>query len=230
MSGDSRFLLIGDHAGTFIPQSLGQLGLSSADLSRHIACDIGVANLGAELSRRLDAPFIGQRYSRLVIDCNRALDAPGSILTHSDGSAVPGNFSLSADDAKARAAEIFEPYHAHIAEALDRRLQQTLPTILISLHSFTPSMAGELRPWRYGVLHRNDSPFSSSILAVLRRRHGDEVGDNQPYAMDGTDFTVPFHVDTRALDYLEIEVRQDLIADQSGVLAVATEVADVLSS
>src|SRR5689334_7468732 len=66
--GASPFLLIGDHAGNPVPQSLGTLGLAPGELERHIAWDIGIAALGRALSERLDAPFIAQRYSRLVID------------------------------------------------------------------------------------------------------------------------------------------------------------------
>jgi len=91
----------------------------------------------------------------------------------------------------------------------------------VSLHSFTPAMQGRARPWRYGVLHRGDSALSSRMLTLLREQLGDEAGDNQPYAMDGTDHTVPLHADARGLDYLELEVRQDLIADPAGQSAAA---------
>src|SRR5687768_2319492 len=77
--GASPFLLIGDHAGKAIPSDLGSLGLSEADLARHIACDIGIAALGAALAGALDAAFIAQAYSRLVVDCNRGPDAPDVI-------------------------------------------------------------------------------------------------------------------------------------------------------
>jgi predicted N-formylglutamate amidohydrolase len=85
--------------------------------------------------------------------------------------------------------------------------------VLIALHSFTPSMQGQDRPWRLGVLHRNDSAFSSAVLAILRADLGELVGDNAPYAMDDVDNTIPLHADPRGLDYLELEVRQDLLAD-----------------
>jgi predicted N-formylglutamate amidohydrolase len=233
LHGASPFLLLGDHAGVAIPAALGDLGLSLADLERHIACDLGVAGLGEVLSRRLDAALIAQRYSRLVIDCNRALDDPGSIAAVSDGSAIPGNNSLAPADRQARIDEVFQPYHRRIADELDRRLVGGRRTILVSLHSFTPALTGPgagPRPWRYGVLHRNDSAFSRAVLAALIARHGaDVVGDNQPYAMDGTDNTVPLHADPRGLDYLELETRQDLIADGPGQAAVAALIAGLLT-
>ena len=185
-------------------------------MARHIAWDIGVAGLGAALAERLDACFIRQAYSRLVIDCNRRFDDPSSIAEISDRTSIPGNQNLSAAAAKARRDEIYEPYNDAIAQALDEREDAGRQTLLFSLHSFTPVFQGYARPWRYGVIHRHDSPLSSAVLSLLRRDFGEAAGDNLPYAMDGTDNTVDVHAFTRGLDYLELEVRQDLIADEAG--------------
>jgi predicted N-formylglutamate amidohydrolase len=214
--GTSPFLLIGDHAGRAIPARLGDLGVGADDLARHIACDIGVAALGARLSAALDACFISQVYSRLVIDCNRRFGDAGSIAAVSDGVVIAGNQGLTAEDIAERRREIYQPYHDAIGQALDGRAQAGRRTLLVSLHSFTPSLAGERRPWRMGVLHRGDSHLSHAMLALLRRELGEAAGDNQPYRLDETDNTVPLHADPRGLDYLELEVRQDLIADAAG--------------
>jgi predicted N-formylglutamate amidohydrolase len=221
----SRYLLVGDHAGHAIPPGLDDLGLGPADLTRHITCDLGVETLGRELSGRLDATFISQRWSRLVIDCNRHPDHPGSILAESDGTLVPGNVNLSAEARALRLRAVFEPYHAAIAAALDAGPATTL----VSLHSFTPAMQGQARPWRMGVLHRGDSALSLQVLGRLRARLGAAaVGDNQPYQMDGTDFTVPHHCDPRGIDYLELEVRQDELADAAGCAAMAALIVEML--
>ncbi|MDQ0466569.1 putative N-formylglutamate amidohydrolase [Caulobacter ginsengisoli] len=224
--GISPLLLLGDHAGRAIPAALGNLGLAENDLERHIAWDIGVAGLGVALARRLDAVFVRQSYSRLVIDCNRDPGVWDSIAPESDNSPIPGNQDLTEAARAARVEAIFRPYHAAIAAELDRREGQ--PTLLVSLHSFTPEMAGVPRPWRFGVLHRNDSPLSKSVLAHLRLSFGDDVGDNQPYAMDGIDFTIPHHADPRGLDYLELEVRQDEIADFARQEAIADRLVPIL--
>jgi predicted N-formylglutamate amidohydrolase len=225
----SPFLLLGDHAGREIPKALGQLGLPEAERLRHIAWDIGVAGLGALLSQALDAAFLRQRFSRLVIDCNRDPDRPDAIPEVSDGAAIPGNRALSPAARRARIDEVSAPYHAAIAAELDARADRGLPTTLISLHSFTPSMNGVARPWRFGVLHADNSPYSRAVLACLRADFGEDlVGDNEPYRMDEVDFTIPHHAGPRGLDYLELEVRQDLIADPAGQAAVAAIVAPLL--
>jgi predicted N-formylglutamate amidohydrolase len=223
----SPFVLVGDHAGRDIPQQLAGLGLPAAALDGHIAWDIGVAGLGARMADQLGAAFVSQRYSRLVIDCNRDPARADSICEVSDGVAIPGNAGLGAGAKAARVREIFEPYHARIAAELDCR---KAPVVLVSVHSFTPVLAGAARPWRFGVLHLGDSAFSLAMLGKLRAALGDDlVGDNQPYRMDGTDFTAPHHAVTRGLDYLELEVRQDLIGDAAGEARIAALLAPMLS-
>ncbi len=222
--GASPFLFIGDHAGRLIPERLGGLGLDPSALDLHIAWDIGVAGLGEALARELDACFIRQAYSRLVIDCNRRPGGRASILAVSDGVTIPGNEGLGPPDVAARLTEIYQPYQDTIAAELDRRTE----TLLISLHSFTPVFQGFVRPWRLGVLHRGDSRLSDRMLAGLRRELGAAAGDNEPYRMDETDNTVPLHADPRGLDYLELEVRQDLIADPEGQVVMAAVIAPLL--
>ena len=226
--GASAFLLLGDHAGRAIPRRLGDLGLPPHELGRHIAWDIGVAALGDRLASALDAAFLRQVYSRLVIDCNRRPDAADAAPGISAGTLIPGNAGLSAADLAARRAAIYAPYHDHIATVLNERAALGRQTALICLHSFTPVFGGVPRPWRFGVLHRGDSALSLRMLTLLRTAVGEAVGDNQPYAMDTVDNTVPLHADPRGLDYLELEVRQDLIADEAGQADVAALLAELL--
>jgi predicted N-formylglutamate amidohydrolase len=215
--GDSPFVLIADHAGQRIPARLGDLGLSQAELDRHIGWDIGIAGLAERLSEKLDAFAILQTYSRLVIDCNRPLEAPGSIVAVSDGTVVPGNEGLDDDARTARALEIFAPYHARITQELDRRSERSPAPVLVSLHSFTPVFAGFVRPWHTGVLYHRDARLAHALRDALRAEAGLEVGDNEPYAVsDTSDFAVPVHGEQRGLLHVELEIRQDLIADAAG--------------
>src|SRR5687767_6776896 len=89
--GSARYLIICDHAGRRIPRRLGTLGLSDNDRQRHIAWDIGAAQTALALGEHLDACVILQTYSRLVIDCNRPLSSPGSIVTVSEDTTIAGN-------------------------------------------------------------------------------------------------------------------------------------------
>ena len=227
--GDSPFVLIADHAGQRIPARLGDLGLTQTELDRHIGWDIGIAGLAERLSEKLDAFAILQSYSRLVIDCNRPLEAPGSIVAVSDGTAIPGNEGLDDDAKTARALEIFAPYHARITQELDRRSERSPAPVLISLHSFTPVFAGFVRPWHTGVLYHRDARLAHALRDALHAEPGLVVGDNEPYAVsDTSDFAVPVHGEQRGLLHVELEIRQDLIDDAAGQEEWAERLARIL--
>src|SRR6266849_5136231 len=213
----SPFLLTCDHYGRLLPQALGDLGLPAGELERHIAWDIGIADVAEALSKHLDAHLIAQRYSRLVIDCNRPPDAPSSIPRISETTTIPGNEALARDAAETRRRLIFDPYHSRIAGIIDRRLRDGIPTVLVALHSFTPVYAGISRPWHIGTLYQRDTRLPPLLLKLLRAESDLVVGDNEPYAVsDETDYTIPVHGEARGLMNTGIEIRQDLIADPAG--------------
>jgi predicted N-formylglutamate amidohydrolase len=229
-NASSPFLLICDHYGRSIPAALGDLGLPGHELTRHIAWDIGIAGVAGLLAEQLGAHLIAQRYSRLVIDCNRPPHAASSIPPISEATPIPGNEGLPREAAQARRADIFEPYHRRIDEVIDHRLQQGRPTVLVSLHSFTPVYAGIARPWHIGALYHRDTTLPPLLLQALRAEPDLVVGDNEPYAVsDETDYSIPVHGERRGLINTGIEIRQDLIADQAGERQWAERVARVLA-
>lgn len=225
---DAHVLIVCDHAGRRTPARLGGLGAPDHAFDRHIALDIGAAEVARGLAKRLGATAVLQTYSRLVIDCNRRLEDPASIVSESDGVRIRGNEDLGKAERQARIDEIFRPYHAAIDGELIR-LRRRRPPVLVSIHSFTPEMDGARRPWTYGVLHDGRSPVSSAMLELLSRAELGPVGDNQPYAFDGTDFTVPHHACDAGLDYLELEIRQDLICDEEGQARAAALLAALIA-
>lgn len=228
-AGRSPFLFTCDHYGRRIPKRLGDLGLPQAELARHIACDIGIAGVAEALSDRLGAYLIAQRYSRLVIDCNRPPDAASSIPAVSEATTIPGNDALSPVSAEARRREIFDPYHRRIDAVISRRLSDQVPTVLVALHSFTPVYAGVARPWHIGTLYHRDTRLPPLLLTALRAEGDLVVGDNEPYAVsDQTDYTIPVHGEARGLINSGIEIRQDLITDASGQRQWAERLARIL--
>lgn len=228
--GRSPFLLTSDHFGRAIPKRLGDLGLPENELTRHIAWDIGIAGVARALSEQLDAHLIAQAYSRLVIDCNRPFASPGSIPLISEATTVPGNEGLTREAIAARRREVFDPYHRHISDVIDRRSRDGMPTVLLSLHSFTPVYAGIKRPWHVGTLYQGDNRLPPLLLSALRAQGELVVGDNEPYAVsDETDYTIPVHGEARGLMNTGIEIRQDLISDQAGEAAWAERLATVFA-
>lgn len=227
--GTSDIFLTCDHAGRRMPRRLGQLGLADAEMERHIAYDIGARAVAVALADALDATLIAQLYSRLVIDCNRDPSVPSSIPEISEVTTIPGNRGLSAAQRAARQREIFEPYHGRIMAALDARAARGQPTALVSVHSFTPVFKGQSRPWHAGVLYNRDARLSLILKRMLEAEGGLVVGDNEPYFVtDLTDYTIPVHAERRGLPYLEIEIRQDLIAAEAGQRGWAARLARLI--
>lgn len=227
--GSSPIFIAVDHAGNRIPKRLGDLGLSEFDRQRHIAWDIGAAAVARGLSERLDATCVLQTYSRLVIDCNRAPNVTSSIPVVSEDTRIPGNENLGAAERKVRIQEILDPYQDRIAALLDDRDAAGRPSVLIALHSFTPVFRGVARPWHIGMLYNRDARLAHAKMALLAEIPGLTVGDNEPYAVsDETDYTIPVHGEQRGILHLEIEIRQDLIAEESGQTEWADRLADLL--
>jgi predicted N-formylglutamate amidohydrolase len=229
----SPFFLICDHAGNAVPAALADLGLPQEELDRHIGIDIGVLGVAQGLAERLSAPLVWQRYSRLVIDCNRLNGAGTSISPVADGTTVPGNQDLDEAARTARAAAIMAPYHARITRRLDERRAAGQPTILVAVHSFTPRLRARPadRPWHIGLCWARLDGFSRHVLRALREDDDSlVVGENQPYDVDMVnDYSIPVHGEGRKLPYAELEIRQDLIGEPSGQKLWAARMARVLT-
>lgn len=214
--GTAKALLICDHASNRLPRRLGDLGLRRDRLDQHIAWDPGAAAVARGLAARLDAPLILGSYSRLAIDLNRPLASPELIATQSDGTPIPGNQGLSAEERRARLAALFLPYHQAIAQWLDAHPDPRLR--LISLHSFTPRLGGQSRPWPIGLAYGRDPRLARQLRPLLARQTGLLVGDNQPYGIeDSHDFTLPTHGERRGIPHVMIEIRQDGLQTQPQV-------------
>ena len=212
IGGESAFFLTCDHASNRIPRRLGTLQLDSEHLERHIAWDVGAAGVARGLSDRLDATLILQNYSRLIIDCNRSPGVDSSIPVVSEATPIPGNEAIHPDHARARAREIFHPYHDRIAAELNARHELARPTVLVAVHSFTPVFHGKARPWEIGVLYNRDRRLAQVLLEQLAAETDLQVGDNEPYTVnDASDYTIPIHGERRGILHVEIEIRQDLI-------------------
>ncbi len=214
--GRSPFLLVCEHAGNAIPAALGDLGLDETERSRHIAWDIGAAAVAEGLSHQLDATLFIQPYSRLVIDCNRPWTVPSLVPAISDGTPIPANAGLDAEQRQIRWREIHQPFHAAIHAELERRPQRALLTI----HSFTPSLRSNPIPRavQLGLLYGQDSRLADALLDALN--DGDQsvrVERNQPYAVDEeSDYAIPVHGLARGIPNLLLEIRQDQIDTAEG--------------
>ncbi len=221
-AGRSDWLLTVEHAGRAIPSALGDLGLPPGAIDRHIGWDPGALDLALSLSERLDATVIAQRYSRLVIDCNRPWDAPDLVPEVSDKTTITSN-KIDTNQRKQRWDDIHLPFHSAVAQSLDDGAGR-----LIAVHTYDPQreVDGAIRPWPIGLLARVSNPLFDALRDSLSRvEQVAPLGVNEPYEIEGgSDYTIPVHAEPRALPHVLLEVRNDYLRNDLAV----TEMADVI--
>jgi predicted N-formylglutamate amidohydrolase len=233
VEGDRKrgLVLVADHARRELPDEYGSLGLPAAEFERHIAYDIGVETVTRRLAALTGAPAVLANFSRLLIDPNRGEDDPTLIRQLYDGTVVPGNYPMPAEERERRLARFYRPYHdavaaliASVAEASGRA------PFVFSVHSFTPVMQGVVRPWHVGVLWDRDDRAPRPLIEALAADRSLVVGDNEPYdgALRGD--TMFRHAIVHGFAHALIEIRQDLIADQAGALAWAGQLAPIVDA
>ena len=212
---NSPYVLVCDHASWQEPSGLKDLGVTKSDLKRHIGWDIGALGVARKLSNILKAPLIWQKYSRLVIDCNRVLDHSGLIAVESDATIIPGNMNITKDGIHRRIREIYQPYHLAIKKLLDSRESRGVPTIVVSIHSFTPIFLGIKRACELGVLFGSDSRYARRFIESAKANFDFVVMANEPYRVDKKDATIPMHAINRGNLNVLLEIRQDLITSNA---------------
>lgn len=221
-------LLLCEHAGKAIPAKLDGLGLPQGAVDLHIGWDIGAERLARSLAAKLSAPLILQRYSRLVIDCNRPPGTTGSVPEISDHVVIPGNSNLSPAARREREKLIFDPLNEAIAEGFAQNPRRAA----FSVHSFTRQMCrGDRREWDAGFLCRRDLETARVFPDALKRARPDlNLAINEPYQIeeDG-DWFIPHHAEPRGIRHCLIEVCNDqlhsekAVAEWAGLLARAID-------
>ena len=216
--GAAPAVIVCDHASRAFPRALNRLGLDELPTWQHIAWDIGAGELARGLAHALGAPAVLAGYSRLVVDCNRLPTDAEAFRTESDGWSIPGNQQLTPEDRRVRLGSFFDPYHECIAALLAGfRSRGTVP-LLIAVHSFAPTMGGEVRPWHAGVLWDHDPANAQRLLSGLRAQKNLVIGDNEPYSgKHPANYTIDHHAKANGLPHVCIEVRQDLLSSPAGI-------------
>jgi predicted N-formylglutamate amidohydrolase len=229
--GRAPVVLLCDHASNRVPAALGEIGLDEAARARHIAWDIGAAEVTRHLAGLLGAPALLSGYSRLVVDCNRAVDDPTAMRQISDGTIVPGNRGLDENARAQRAASCYWPYHSAVTATIERVAARGVVPAIISIHTCTPVMKDLERPWHIGVLSNTDRRMAELLIAELSRDSALCVGDNQPYSgLDPHGYSIETHALPAGRPNVLLEIRQDLVDTQHGAQHWATLVESALQA
>lgn len=228
--GKGGFVVLCDHASNVIPAEFGTLGLTPAERVSHIAWDPGALPVSQRIAAALDAPLVESCVSRLVIDCNRPLDAPDLVTEVSEHTIVPGNRGLGPKERERRVALFHSPYHNAIEELVEERLARGLGSLLVAVHSFTPVYKDAARPWQVGIIHDDDVRLARPVLKALSAFDEITTGDNQPYSpADRVYYTLERHGRARGFPCVMIEIRNDEIATAGGQRKWADLLAGVLA-
>ncbi|MDD9910347.1 MAG: N-formylglutamate amidohydrolase [Ahrensia sp.] len=225
---DGGIVLLCDHARNALPEHYGTLGLPASEFERHIAYDIGAADLTLALAERLGVPAVLSGFSRLLIDPNRGTDDPTVIMRLSDGTVVPGNHPIDEEEIQRRIELYHAPYRMAIARVISRATNSGIAPMIFSIHSFTPAWKGRPRKWHAGFLWDKDPRLTRFMLDRLCADPSLVVGDNEPYDGALKNDTMYTHATQHGLPHTLVEVRNDLIADDEGVRRWADRLAPLL--
>ncbi len=228
-TGAAPFLLVCDHASRAFPHAMNQLGVADWVLEKHVAWDIGSADVTRCLAERFDAPAILAGYSRLIVDLNRQLSHPSAFISVSDGIAIPGNLDLGEEEREQRIRSFFSPYHDAIRARLKSFREAGHVPALVSVHTCTPVFDRVVRRMHIGVMWDKDPRIARPLMERLNAMDGISVGDNEPYSgKHPNDFTVDYHAERDGLPCVGVEIRQDLVATPDGARHWANVLADAL--
>lgn len=215
-------LFVCDHASAFMPARYQGLGLGANDRLDHIAWDPGALPVALDLADRMDACLVAAGASRLLVDVNRDLSAPDLMRAESEGRVVPGNVDISAEERATRIAALYEPFHAAVADEIERHLAARVRPFVVSVHSFTPVYLGVVRSVEIGLLHDDANAGFAETMKEALAGSGCDVQLNQPYGpQDGVLYTLSHHASDRGLPSLMLEIRNDLIDDDAGQARLA---------
>ncbi|SFT32170.1 N-formylglutamate amidohydrolase [Halomonas saccharevitans] len=222
--GQGPVVLLCEHASHHIPACYQGLGLAPAHRRSHAAWDPGARGVAVSLCEWLDAPLVASRVSRLVYDCNRPPEAETAMPARVEVIDVPGNRGLDAAERAARVEAVYRPFCDAVTGVLADRRARAIPSVLITLHSFTPSFHGERREVEIGILHDADRRLADAMLAEAHRLSHRCIRRNDPYGPeDGVTHSLKLHGIGQGIANVMIEVRNDLLATPEDQQAIAEE-------
>jgi len=219
-----------DHATNYIPARFNNLGLSEADLARHISWDIGAETLTRQFCKTFGAAGLLARFSRLLIDPNRAKNSNSLIPKTSDSTAIPGNQNLSQAERTTRIDQYYEPYHQALEAQLDQAVKRFADPLVISIHSFTAKPnTGKARALDIGLLWKVDEAKALALKVEIETVHPYIIDMNVPYSALKLNHSMDRHVIPRGLRHITLEIRQDLIDNKTKADKVAKHLTKALT-
>ena len=228
--GAGAAVILCEHASNHIPARYDGLGLDAEARQSHAAWDPGARSVAMLMSAALDVPVVASCVSRLVYDCNRPPEAPGAMPEKSEKFEIPGNRNLSQADRAERVATAYRPFCAAVTDMISARQAANRPTILVTMHSFTPVYHGQFREVEIGILNDDDSRLADAMLANTHLLPHRRIERNEPYGpADGVTHSLKIHGQENGLANVMLEVRNDLLRTPADEQVMADELLTLLT-
>ena len=136
---------------------------------------------------------------------------------------------LSEVDKIAREHAIYRPFHEQATDLIERRRRNAEQFAYVAMHSFNETVQGQPRPWHIGMIYNQQPAMSKHLIQWFRDNTEYVVGDNEPYSpADAVDHTIRVQAEIRNIPYTMIEVRNDLLREETGIRHWAELIAQAL--
>ncbi|MEX2381513.1 MAG: N-formylglutamate amidohydrolase [Opitutales bacterium] len=167
MQAEFSYLVTCEHASKKIPapwRSLLEPYLQT--LPEHRAWDPGTREIGRELGQLLRAPVFEGEVTRLLVELNRS-------VTHRELFSPPVA-ALPPREKTKILCDYYYPYRHQVMQQIETYLQQDLPIIHISVHSFSPVFDDKPRHTDFGLLfdpwRKGEKQLAEGWLHFLRQQ------------------------------------------------------------
>ena len=205
-----------EHATNALPPEYSPTERDLELLETHWGWDPGAAEVTRRLCEVTGAGAVLSAVSRLVCDVNRKIEDDSLILRDLEGHSLTFNKDVDVNEIQLRVERYYVPFHRAVHDHLQGRLSHQPPPLLLAVHSFTPNYMGDIREMEIGIIFDSKCPGKAHRLNDAFLDMGFAVALNSPYSgMDGQMYSAWHHGQGNGLDYLELEMRQDLFSPAS---------------
>jgi predicted N-formylglutamate amidohydrolase len=197
-----------EHGGNLVPKAYSNSFRSAKRaLLSHRGYDPGALELAKEIAEAIRSPCLYSKTTRLLVDLNRSV---GHSALHSEFIS-----HLSADQLNDIVEAHYVPYRQSVIDAVQSVIAGGQVACHLSIHTFTPKLAGVVRHADVAVLYDPRRPREKQLArdwldAIDQEFPGLKRRRNYPYRGTADGFTTYLRRNHSPNDYvgLELEVNQ----------------------
>lgn len=208
MNAQTKYVVTCEHGGNDVPREFaGAFSTKDAQawLPSHRGYDPGSLTAANQIAAELGVDLISSTVTRLLVDLNRSLD----------NATLFSRFTRGFSESKKNAIlnQYYHPYRTAVSTAIEQIVDAGQTAVHLSVHTFTPRIAGQWRPIDLGLLFDPDAATEASLChrwqeAYAAKYPKRRVRLNEPYAgiADGLTTLLRTQFDSRSYCGIEIEI------------------------